>query len=626
MNSKNHGSPKGPIKPSPETGDPKKPSALLDLKATEVTPKDTAAKDVKETKPLPATEPAKTGSSEPSAKVEANVKVENSAKPDAAKPDSAKAEAKPSVPPTGSTQTKPSAPQGAAPKVATTSVPPRSQSETAAKPASATGTPNVNPPPAAAAKTGGIGRVLTHVAAGIAGGFLALLLADTVRPQLGLGGTAASVSELEKRLAAAEQSLRDRPAAASGDEINKRLTALSDRLVRVDDIDRTVQQLSETQTKLASNAKSIEERLAQPQASGDVDQRVAKLEQMLATLTAAAGAEGTGGRIPQLAAITGKLADLEATLPNKIAELRAAVTSDIDARLAQSAEASEAARSATQRIDKELATSRADIARLGQRAEAFKASDDRFDQSLRTLQEETGSIRSSVDGLKNELSADMKSVVRTPDLSAAVGAVTTRMGALEQNLQGVVKSEDDRKANAERIVLALELGNLKRALDRGGGYAQELAEVRRVAGGKIDLSVLERYKDQGVPTLPELVNSFRPVAYAVVDAANVPAEASTFDRLLQSAKSVVRVRRTDHKPDDTSVEATVSRMERALADGQLTDVISEARKIPAPVIDAAEPWLAKLEARAAVDRALASVEEQLKSSLSGQGPAEKRVQ
>ena len=618
MNSKNHGSPKGPIKPTPETGEPKKPSALLDLKATEVTPKDTAAKDVKETKPV-AAESSKTAGSEPAAaKAEANVKVENSVKPDAAK-----AEAKPSVPPTSSAQTKPSESQSAAPKVAT-SVPPRPQSETSAKPGTSS---NVNPPPAAAARAGGIGRVLTHVAAGIAGGFLALLLADTVRPQLGLGGTAASVSELEKRLAAAEQSLRDRPAAAvSSDEINTRLTALSDRMTRVDDIDRTVQQLSETQTKLASDAKTLEERLAQPQASGDADQRVAKLEQMLATLTAAAGAEGAGGRIPQLAAITGKLADLEATLPNKIEELRAAVTSDLDARLAQSAEASEAARSATQRIDKELTTSRADIARLGQRAEAFKASDDRIDQSLRTLQEETGSIRSSVDGLKNELSADMKSVVRTPDLTAAVGAVTTRMGALEQNLQGVVKSEDDRKANAERIVLALELGNLKRALDRGGGYAQELAEVGRVAGGKIDLSVLERYKDQGVPTLPELVNSFRPVAYAVVDAANVPAEASTFDRLLQSAKSVVRVRRTDHRPDDTSVEATVSRMERALADGQLTEVVSEARKIPAPAIDAAEPWLAKVEARAAVDRALASVEEQLKSSLSGQGPAEKRVQ
>ncbi|MGE8940668.1 hypothetical protein ACO2I3_02015 [Leptospira interrogans] len=619
MNSKNHGSPKGPIKPTPEIGEPKKPSALLDLKATEVTPKDTAAKDVKETKPV-AAESSKTADSGPAAaKAEANVKVENSVKPDAAK-----VEAKPSVPPTSSAQTKPPEPQSAAAKVAT-SVPPRPQSETSAKPGTSS---NVNPPPAAAARAGGIGRVLTHVAAGVAGGFLALLLADTVRPQLGLGGTAASVSELEKRLAAAEQSLRDRPATAavSSDEINTRLTTLSDRVARVDDIDRTVQQLSETQTKLASDAKAIEERLAQPQASGDADQRVAKLEQMLATLTAAAGAEGTGGRIPQLAAITGKLADLEATLPNKIEELRAAVTSDLDARLAQSAEASEAARSATQRIDKELTTSRADIARLGQRAEAFKASDDRIDQSLRMLQEETGSIRSSVDGLKNELSADMKSVVRTPDLTAAVGAVTTRMGALEQNLQGVVKSEDDRKANAERIVLALELGNLKRALDRGGGYAQELAEVGRVAGGKIDLSVLERYKDQGVPTLPELVNSFRPVAYAVVDAANVPAEASTFDRLLQSAKSVVRVRRTDHRPDDTSVEATVSRMERALADGQLTEVVSEARKIPAPAIDAAEPWLAKVEARAAVDRALASVEEQLKSSLSGQGPAEKRVQ
>ena len=39
----------------------------------------------------------------------------------------------------------------------------------------------------------------------------------------------------------------------------------------------------------------------------------------------------------------------------------------------------------------------------------------------------------------------------------------------------------------------------------------------------------------------------------------------------------------------------------------------------------AEAWLAKVEARAAVDRALASVEDQLKASLSGQAPVEKRT-
>ncbi len=621
MNSKNPGSPKGPVKPGQEPSEPKKPSALLDLKATEVTAKDVAPKDSKEAKPAAPGNPAKAGASEPNPAS----KVDTAAKPEPG----AKSEPKPSVQAAGATQPKAGETQAAAAKVAGVPPPDRSQPDASPKqsPPSSSSTGKPSSPAPAVARNGGIGRVLTHVAAGVAGGFLALLLADAVRPQLGFG-SGVSVSDLEKRLVAAEQSLRDRSAntAAGNTEINQKLTSLADGVARVDAIGKTVQQLADTQSKLAEDARTVENRLAQPQVGAEAEQRLTKLEQVLGTLTAAAAADGSGGSIPQLAALTGKLADLEATLPNKLDELRATVTSQLDARLAQSAEASEAARSATQRMDKELASSRADVARLGQRAEAFKASDDRFEQTLRTVQEETGSIRSAVDGLQGDLASQMKSVVRSQDLTAAIGTVTARLDTIEKNLQGVVRSEDDRKANAERIVLALELGNLKRALDRGERYAPELAEVARVAGGKLDLSVLERYKDQGVPTLTELVSSFRPVAHAVVDAASAPADASTLDRLLQSAKSVVRVRRTDHRPDDNSVEARVGRMERALGEGQLSEVLSEARQIPAPTIDAAEPWLKKVEARAAVDQALASVEEQLKSSLSGQSPAEKRVQ
>ena len=67
-------------------------------------------------------------------------------------------------------------------------------------------------------------------------------------------------------------------------------------------------------------------------------------------------------------------------------------------------------------------------------------------------------------------------------------------------------------------------------------------------------------------------------------------------------------------------------MEDALADGKLADVLSEAQQLPPKAAEPAEGWLAKVEARAAVDRALASVEDQLKASLSGKAPVEKRTQ
>ena len=75
------------------------------------------------------------------------------------------------------------------------------------------------------------------------------------------------------------------------------------------------------------------------------------------------------------------------------------------------------------------------------------------------------------------------------------------------------------------------------------------------------------------------------------------------------------MRKTNHRPDDKSIEAVVSRMEIALNEDRLGDVLQEAKSLPAPAQDAAQDFLAKVQARDAVDRALASVETQLKASL-----------
>jgi hypothetical protein len=67
-------------------------------------------------------------------------------------------------------------------------------------------------------------------------------------------------------------------------------------------------------------------------------------------------------------------------------------------------------------------------------------------------------------------------------------------------------------------------------------------------------------------------------------------------------------------------------MEDALTEGKLSDVLAQAQQLPPKAAEPAQAWLDKVEARAAVDRALASVEDQLKASLSGKTPVEKRTQ
>jgi hypothetical protein len=78
----------------------------------------------------------------------------------------------------------------------------------------------------------------------------------------------------------------------------------------------------------------------------------------------------------------------------------------------------------------------------------------------------------------------------------------------------------------------------------------------------------------------------------------------------------VRVRKVSHGADEKTVEAITARMESALEEDRLGEVLREAKTLPQPAQDAAKEFLANVEARHAVDRALTEVEAQLKASLS----------
>ena len=167
------------------------------------------------------------------------------------------------------------------------------------------------------------------------------------------------------------------------------------------------------------------------------------------------------------------------------------------------------------------------------------------------------------------------------------------------------------------MLLALELANLKRAVDRGEGYAEELARAKKVGGFTLNFTALERYMQEGAPAPQELAKSFRKVADAMLDAEAETPNATLMDRLMSGARSIVRVRKAGYAADDTSLEAVIARMEAAVKDGRLADVLANAKKLPPKAALAGEDWVKKVEARQAVEQAMAEVEAQLKASLGG---------
>jgi hypothetical protein len=120
-----------------------------------------------------------------------------------------------------------------------------------------------------------------------------------------------------------------------------------------------------------------------------------------------------------------------------------------------------------------------------------------------------------------------------------------------------------------------------------------------------------------VPTTVDLSREFRTLTGPMLDADGDPTDGSVVDRLWAGAKSVVRVRKVSHTADDKSTEAVVARMEQALKDNRLGDVIARSQELPPQAATPAKAWLAKVDARASVERAIATIESQLKSSLAG---------
>jgi hypothetical protein len=420
-----------------------------------------------------------------------------------------------------------------------------------------------------------------------------------------------NTTALEKRLGALEASAQ-RPAAS---DVATRIAAAEAKLAQIDQLDANIDGVTKKQADFDKNLNELNEKLGtEGGADAQTTQRLAKLEDQLSMMQTAATNDPQSGRLPQLAAITGRLADLESTLSTQLDALRKNVAQEVDTRLTSATEAGEAARSGTQRVDREVATLKAETAEISTGLNNLKTESDRNAAALRTTQEDLKRLKTDVD-------SRFAVVAKPEDVSSAVSPISSQLAALQQDVQGVIKSEGDRRTTAERIVLSLELANLKRAIDRGAPYAAELAQTRKVAGSTVDLAPLDRFALEGVATSTQLRQDFRAIAFNIIDADQQPQEASIVDRLLAGAKSVVRVRKTSHSADDKSVEATVGRIEEALNQDRLADVIEQAKLLPPPSLAAAQDFLNKVQAREAVDRALASVETQLKASLAA-APAE----
>lgn len=245
------------------------------------------------------------------------------------------------------------------------------------------------------------------------------------------------------------------------------------------------------------------------------------------------------------------------------------------------------------------------IAKLEQTLAAPAGDDPRFaDLTARLAALEAAPVPADVSSQIAALQADLAKIKAAggtipADVTAAAAAAEERLRAAETAAADLAAKAAADAAAARR---AAAIDRVAAALDSGAPYSASLAEL----GGDLPV-VLTDHATTGLPTLPELEDSFAPAARLALDAAlreNMGEGWS--ERATNFLRSQVGLRSLSPQSGDDP-DAILSRAEAALKTGALADVLAELAKLPAVSQPPLADWIASATLRHDAELAVADL-------------------
>lgn len=238
-----------------------------------------------------------------------------------------------------------------------------------------------------------------------------------------------------------------------------------------------------------------------------------------------------------------------------------------------------------------------------------------------------GDVPAALEGIRSDLGALGE---RVEAVAGEIAPLGQSFDALQARLDEELAALRDRVASAEETIAeggadtasvarAVAAAGLKSAIDRGSAFATELEAYASVAGEDETVAALRDYAASGVPTVPQLADSFGPVANRIVATGQgLDENASIADRLMASARGLVQVRPVGEVEGDTP-GAIAARMEARLKEGDLNATLAEWEALPEAARAASEDFIDQVRARRTVDQLVA---EALSSAMAAAGPEE----
>ena len=200
-------------------------------------------------------------------------------------------------------------------------------------------------------------------------------------------------------------------------------------------------------------------------------------------------------------------------------------------------------------------------------------------------------------------------------LNAELDQLAKRQGTLQQEIDEVAAANTRIKEEAQSVVGASQAEkaatDIAAALDTGASFRSALDTLAGVVGA--DLPTLQTVADSGVPSLAELKAQFPALAHEALRASLRAKAESYTDKALAFVKSQVATRSLTPQ-EGNSTDAILSRIDAALATGNLADCLSEAQALNDAARGPLAGWLMSVEqlseARAELATATAQIPRQ----------------
>ncbi|MBL4891265.1 MAG: hypothetical protein JKX91_05475 [Rhizobiaceae bacterium] len=210
------------------------------------------------------------------------------------------------------------------------------------------------------------------------------------------------------------------------------------------------------------------------------------------------------------------------------------------------------------------------------------------------------------------------------DVGKQTSVISDRIGKLESQfssellgkIEDMAKIADNAKVS-EKIARSVAVSALQTSIEQNTPYMNALVSIETLTGPSEETSRLKELAASGnVPDLQTLQSRFKSLAIQLVPATAGDENAGVFDKLMTSAKSLIKVR-SSTPISGTTAQAIVSRIDAKLASGDLAGVVDEWSGLPEESKANGADWIEGVKMRMETGRLLNIVLKKASEGLRG---------